>query len=142
MVSAIDAQRLLPKREQIAARDKAKQKQQEDDLHAQVAKQLEGLPEAVKEYAFHDKRRWRLDYAWPDKKIAAEIHGGVHSGGRHTRGAGFINDREKMNEAALLGWLVIEATAEQVKGGGLRRWLDVAFTLRQGINERVDDEGV
>lgn len=70
----------------------------------------------VKEYKFHPKRRWRFDYADPKKKIAIEIHGGIWRGGRHTRGKGFANDREKMNEAIVLGWRVIElCTPEQVK---------------------------
>ena len=60
-------------------------------------------------------RRWRFDMAWPRHRIAAEIHGGVWAQGRHTRGAGFIADREKMNAAVLLGWRVLEYPAEQIK---------------------------
>jgi len=49
-----------------------------------------------------------LDAVWLEWRVAVEVHGGVHAGGRHTRGQGFINDREKMNEAQLLGWIVLE----------------------------------
>ena len=50
--------------------------------------------------------------------------------GRHTRGEGFTTDREKMNEAALLGWTVIEVTPEHIKSGQLREWLTKAFQSR------------
>ena len=33
--------------------------------------------DVVKEYQFHDKRKWRFDYAILDKKIAIEVEGGV-----------------------------------------------------------------
>lgn len=63
--------------------------------------------EVVKEFQFHPTRRWRFDYAIPSHKIALEVEGGVFSKGRHTRGAGFIGDIEKYNEAARLGWRVV-----------------------------------
>lgn len=61
-----------------------------------------------KEYRVVPGRRWRFDYAYPQYKIGIEIHGGVWVSGRHTRGSGFIKDREKMNRAVLAGWLVLE----------------------------------
>ena len=70
----------------------------------------EGLPEPEREYRFHPVRRWRFDFAWLDVKLAVEIEGGVYSGGRHTRGAGFENDAEKYNEAGLFGWTVLRFT--------------------------------
>lgn len=36
-----------------------------------------GLSSPVSEYKFHESRRWRFDYAWPDHKIALEVEGGV-----------------------------------------------------------------
>ncbi|WP_421180366.1 hypothetical protein [Aeromonas enteropelogenes] len=96
-----------------------------------VATQLQGLPECATEVQFHPRRKWRLDYAWPGQKVALEVHGGIRSGGRHTRGDGFTNDREKMNEAALLGWLVIEATTEQIRSGQARAWLERALNETQ-----------
>jgi len=65
-----------------------------------------GIPEPEREYHFHPTRRWRFDGAYPDKKIAFEIEGGVYQRGRHTRASGFIGDCEKYNEAARLGWRV------------------------------------
>lgn len=72
------------------------------------------LPDPVTEHRFHPVRRWRLDVAWPEYKVAVECHGGIWRSGRHTRGGGFKNDREKMNEAALLGWLVLEFVADWI----------------------------
>jgi len=67
------------------------------------------------EYRFHPVRRWRFDIAYPEHKTACEIHGSVFHGGRHTSGIGFTNDREKMNEAQLLGWIVLEYPTSVVR---------------------------
>ncbi|WP_421238378.1 hypothetical protein [Aeromonas enteropelogenes] len=121
----VDRRELLAiDRAQKIATKKAKQAAAVRQL---VATQLQGLPECVTEVKFHPRRKWRLDYAWPAQKVALEVHGGIRSGGRHTRGDGFTNDREKMNEAALLGWLVIEATTEQIRSGQARAWLERAL---------------
>lgn len=131
-LSAIAASRLLgnnPKAKAVV--NKVKKAQQVDELHGKVLAQLFGFPDPATELVFHPKRKWRLDYAWPTRMIAVEIHGGIHSGGRHTRGKGFVEDRAKMNEAALLGWTVIEATPEHVKSGQLRAWLLTAFNQDQ-----------
>lgn len=77
----------------------------------------EGLPEPELEVKFHPTRKWRFDLGWKDRKIAIEIHGAVYQRGRHTRGKGFENDREKMNEAQLLGWRVFEYSTGQVRDG-------------------------
>jgi very-short-patch-repair endonuclease len=69
----------------------------------------------IPEYRFAPPRRWRFDYAWPDKKVAMEIEGGVWIRGRHTRGAGYIRDMEKYNMATKLGWRVFRFTPEQFK---------------------------
>lgn len=42
--------------------------------------------------------------------MAVEIDGGVWTGGRHVRGAGFVRDCDKLNEAAALGWRVLRFT--------------------------------
>jgi len=80
--------------------------------------QAVGLTGFVKEHMFAaPDRRWRLDLAHVDLKIGVECHGGVWTQGRHTRGQGFINDREKMNDAVRRGWLVLEFTPETIKSG-------------------------
>ena len=127
-LSAIAASRLLgnnPKAKAVV--NKVKKAQQVDELHGKVLAQLVGFPDPVTELLFHPKRKWRFDFAWEEQKLALEIHGGIHSGGRHTRGRGFVEDRAKMNEAVLLGWTVLEVTPEHIKSGQLRAWLLAAF---------------
>lgn len=69
-----------------------------------------GISAPVPEYKFHKSRKWRFDYAWPAHKVALEVEGGVWTQGRHTRGSGFVNDMEKYNAAAALGWRVFRCT--------------------------------
>lgn len=66
----------------------------------------QGGPELVEEYRFHPVREWRFDFAIPRILTAFECEGGVHSGGRHTRGKGFTDDCIKYNEATALGWVI------------------------------------
>ncbi|MHC3125283.1 DUF559 domain-containing protein [Acinetobacter sp. GN11] len=69
------------------------------------------------EYKFHPTRKWRADFLITGTKILIEVEGGVWSGGRHTRGKGYIGDMEKYNEAAMMGFTVLRFSTEQVKSG-------------------------
>mgnify|MGYP003628050189 FL=1 len=86
---------------------------------------LAGLPEPVAEHRFAAPRRWRFDWAWPEDMLALEVDGGVWTRGRHTRGAGFLRDIEKLNAAAIAGWSVLRTTPDHVQTQGLadvERW--------------------
>ena len=130
-LSAIDLERLIkPKfgpKAPTAPKGKNKVNEQVAKLQAETKLHLHGLPPYVTEHRFHPTRRWRFDYCWPELKIAVEVHGGTYTNGRHTRGGGFTVDREKMNEAAIYGWTVLEVTSAQVRSGQMRRWLDRIF---------------
>lgn len=76
-----------------------------------------GIDTPLEEYRFHHIRKWRIDYAWPEKMVAVEIEGAVWAQGRHTRGSGFVKDMEKYNHAALLGWRIFRFTPQQLKKG-------------------------
>lgn len=89
-----------------------------------------GLPEPIREYRFHPTRRWRVDYAWPESKVMAEVEGGTWSGGRHTRGGGFEKDCEKYNAAALDGWFVYRFTGAMVREGTAAATLEEALDVR------------
>ncbi|WP_262124201.1 endonuclease domain-containing protein [Acinetobacter baumannii] len=73
--------------------------------------------EFEQEYKFHPKRKWRADFLITGKKILIEVEGGIWSGGRHTRGKGYIGDMEKYNSAAMMGFTVLRFSTEQVKSG-------------------------
>lgn len=75
--------------------------------------------DAVAEFRFHPDRKWRADFAIPSAKILIEIDGGVWSGGRHTRGAGFVGDMEKLNAAAVLGYRVLRFQPKDCKAKGI-----------------------
>lgn len=69
------------------------------------------------EYKFHPTRKWRADFLITGTKILIEVEGGVWSGGRHTRGKGYIGDMEKYNSASMMGFTVLRFCTEQVKSG-------------------------
>jgi len=81
----------------------------------------EKLPEPVRQVPVIPTRRWRFDFAWwygpPEVKVAVEVDGGSWIAGRHTRGAGFESDCEKLNEAALAGWKVLRVTPKMIEDG-------------------------
>ena len=66
------------------------------------------------EYRFCKGRKWRFDYAIPKYKIAIEQDGGLWTGGRHIRPAGYIKDMEKFNNAAMLGWVVLKFSPDEL----------------------------
>lgn len=88
-------------------------------LEADLAKQLSaaGIRPPLTEYRFHDTRRWRFDFAWPELKLAVEVEGGGWSGGRHTRGAGFEADLEKYDAAMRMGWNIYRCAARLISDG-------------------------
>lgn len=94
-------------------------RQGESPLVASLLHQIAsaGLPAPVQEHRFHAARRWRFDLAWPERMIAVEVDGGVWSGGRHTRGAGFVADCEKANKATAMGWRVFRFPTPHVSDG-------------------------
>lgn len=73
--------------------------------------------EFEREFRFHPKRKWKADFFLIGKKILIEVEGGIWSGGRHTRGKGYIDDMEKYNAATMMGYQVIRFSTEQVKSG-------------------------
>lgn len=81
------------------------------------------LPEPVAEYRFHPVRKWRFDWAWPERKIAVEVDGGVWVQGRHNRGSGYLADMEKLNAAAEAGWRVFRFATGRIDMAQLTRVL-------------------
>lgn len=70
-----------------------------------------------REFVFCE-RKWRFDFAWPERKLAVEVEGGVFSGrSRHTTGSGYEGDLRKYNRAARRGWTVLRFTTAMVLSG-------------------------
>jgi len=95
------------------------------------ALEVRGLPRPEREWKFDAKRRWRFDYAWAQQMIALEVEGGVWTGGRHTRGAGFLKDIEKYNRAAVLGWRLLRVTPDKLVSFGTFEMLREILGLRE-----------
>lgn len=71
-----------------------------------------------REYSFSTSRKWRFDFAWPDRKIAVEVEGGTNWGrSRHSKGEGFERDCAKYNRAARDGWVVLRYSTRMVTDG-------------------------
>lgn len=107
---------------------------------------LAGLPEPEREYRFAAHvvglgpgirkrlreaglKDWRLDFAWPPEMLAVEVQGGTWSQGKHTRGQGYEDDREKINAAQLLGWTVLEFTTGMIRDGRALRTIERALEM-------------
>lgn len=77
------------------------------------------LPIPEREYRFHPKRKWRLDFCWPDRKppLAVEVEGGLWVQGRHNRAKSMVADMEKYNELSLMGYTLLRVPGDWVKSG-------------------------
>jgi len=117
--------RAMPKKGQGKRSAKGEGSELEEAFLAAV--RLHGLPMPETEYRFHKKRRWRVDFAWAEARVAVEVEGGIWSNGRHVRGSGFEADCEKYNELALAGWLLIRVTSKHIRGGEAVAWLERAL---------------
>jgi hypothetical protein len=71
--------------------------------------------ELTTEHRFHPERKWRFDFAFPEKKIAIEYEGLISEKSRHTTISGFTGDTEKYNAAQQLGWMVFRYTPKNYK---------------------------
>ncbi len=89
--------------------------------------------EPMREHLFHPRRRWRLDWAFPDRKIAVEYEGLAFHGGksRHVTISGFTGDAEKYNELALMGWTLLRFNAKHVQSGVAAEQITRAFKGKQ-----------
>lgn len=77
----------------------------------------------LRQYRFHHKRKWLFDFAWPDIKLAIEVHGGTYvprskTGkvlpGAHSRGAHQRRDFEKWSYAAMDRWVILHFDTKDV----------------------------
>ena len=76
-----------------------------------------GLPTPEREYRFAPPRRYRADFAYPEKKILVEVQGGIYTRGAHSRGVGLERDYEKLNLAQLNGFRVFQFSRKMIESG-------------------------
>jgi very-short-patch-repair endonuclease len=103
------------------------------DLEEQFHNQLRyaGLDDGlVREFPFAKvmRRRFRLDFAWPERQIGVELQGGVYAyAPSHTSIRRMREDRDKANHVALLGWRVFMFDAKDVDDGTALDWVEKAL---------------
>jgi very-short-patch-repair endonuclease len=126
-VSRAQARKLMkPARKARAARQPSK-------LEALLASHIHaaGLPAPEREARLVPNRRYRADFAWTGERgtggLVVEVQGSTFTGGRHTRGAGYESDCEKLALLTLLGYRVLWVTGRQVRSGQALRWITEAL---------------
>lgn len=98
-----------------------------------------GLPEPIRQFRFHPKRRWRADFAWPAWKLLIEVDGGTWMKAPDGRGVGhahptrYASDIDKLNAAALAGWTVLRCTDKHIADGSI-------LSMAASILETPSDE--
>lgn len=82
----------------------------------------------VREYHYHPTTKQRFDFAWPDIMLAVECEGGIYPfkckktgklimRGGHTSIRGFLEDCDKYNTAASMGWTVLRFANPHIMSG-------------------------
>jgi len=89
-----------------------------------------GVPQATIEFRFHTVRKWRIDFAWPNVKLAMEIEGGLFIQGRHGRGGNYRKDCEKYNALAEAGWTLLRYLPKEIDWQQVRRVHDRLCGIR------------
>lgn len=76
------------------------------------------IPNPKREHKHIPDRDFRLDFAWPDRKIGLEVQGMVH----RIKGR-FKGDIEKRALGLLAGWRVLEVSGSEIRSGQAITWL-------------------
>lgn len=90
------------------------------DLEGQLKLQLlaDKRKDFVQQYQPLPPRKWTLDFAFPDLKLAIEVQGMVHRIKDK-----FRRDIEKRAELMLSGWKVLEVDGESIRDGRALDWV-------------------
>lgn len=83
--------------------------------------------DCVREYRFHETRKWRIDLAFPDMKppLAVEVDGAVHR-----IKARFHSDIEKHQALFFAGWRLLRVSTKQVRIGEAVRLIERTFHVK------------
>lgn len=98
-------------------------------LETNLAIQIEsaGLPSPLREYRAIEGRKYRFDFAWPERKLLIEVQGAIWVRGGHSTGAGITRDAEKLNLATLAGFKCLHLTSAHVMSGQALTWIKEAL---------------
>ncbi len=88
----------------------------EELLAEQIA--AAALPVPVREFKHVHGRRFRLDFAWPDRMIGVEVQGMVHRIKKR-----FEADIEKRALGLLAGWRIMEVSGASIRSGQAVKWI-------------------
>lgn len=88
-----------------------------------------GGPLLTPEHVFAPPRKWRFDRAHLMARVAIELDGGTHNGGRHVRGEGYAKDCEKLNAATALGWAVFRLTSDMLRNAPAQHLAPIIATI-------------
>ena len=103
----------------------------ESELEGRLARLIDraGLPRAAQQHRVTiDGHRFRIDFAWPDRRLYLEGNGF----GYHSLASDLDRDASRQNELVLAGWTPIEVTwrmTDQVIERTLRRFLALSSTF-------------
>lgn len=88
-----------------------------EELLAMHIKQAE-LPTPVREYQHIPGRRFRIDFAWPDRKLGVEVQGNVHRIKER-----FEADIIKRALGQMAGWRILEVSGRTIREGHAIQWV-------------------
>jgi|SRR5579875_3767526 len=77
-------------------------------LHCRL--ELPPALQPIREYVPFPPRKWRLDFSWPERKLAVEIESSVHRIQNR-----FASDLEKYNRLNIEGWTLLRYTRKMVE---------------------------
>ncbi len=118
----------FPAQPAAVALRKESAKSKAEDLFAFQLKSI-GLTGFVRQHKFAANRKWTLDFAFVDARVAIEIQGfgpGGH-GGAHQSPERLHAQYEKHSALAIYGWRLLEGSTRQVEDGSLLKWTEAAL---------------
>ncbi len=113
--------------------DKLKQTELERSFVTHWRMFSDGMPDPVLEYEFHDVRKFRLDFAWPEHRVAVECQGIAD----HATAKGLNRDCAKMNLAQAGEWVVFQATTRMLERDPAGFVVMVVDCLRDRIEHKA-----
>jgi very-short-patch-repair endonuclease len=90
-----------------------------------------GLPTPELQYEIIDRCRqtWRVDFAWPDARVAVEYDGFDF----HSSPEDLLRDRRKRSALQEVGWVVVSILSDDVR----RRWWEMARRIETALDHAV-----